>query len=59
MVEMETKDEGEALKKESFVVLEMTKMPLEENMKDEECMVNYIVNPTRGQEALKLLKEQR
>jgi len=53
MVEMETKDEGEVLKKESFVVLEMTKMLLAENIKDEECIVNYIVNPTRGQEVLK------
>lgn len=58
MVEMETKDEGEVLKKESFVVLEMTKMLLAGNIKDEESIVNYIVNPTRGQEVLKPQKEK-
>lgn len=58
MVEMETKEEGETLKKKWFVVFEMTKMLLEEKMKDDDCIVNYTVNPTRGQDVLKPQKEK-
>jgi hypothetical protein len=30
------------------MILEITTMLLGENMKDDECIVNYIVNPVEG-----------